>query len=192
MRACATRRRRARWNWSRRLAFLKRGLTPFFVAALCVTAAGAGVLAYRQWMAPAPLTEVRPDLEFRDLDGNPHRLSEWSGKLLLLNFWATWCTPCLKEIPLLVEAQKQHAARGLQIVGVAMDPVRAFRERLGINYPLMVGEAEVIDAMDRLGDPLGAFPFSVLIAPDGRIIDRASGDLSREELEAWLEAHLPR
>jgi thiol-disulfide isomerase/thioredoxin len=172
----------------------KKGLTLLLVAALCIAAAGAGLLAYRHFIAPAPLTEVRPDLEFRDLDGNTHRLSDWSGKLLLLNFWATWCTPCLKEIPLLVEAQKQHAARGLQIVGIAMDypdPVRAFRERLGINYPLMVGEAEVIDAMDRLGDPLGAFPFSVLIAPDGRIIDRASGDLSREELEAWLKAHLP-
>ena len=163
------------------------------LVALCFAAALAGYTAYRFFAANEAAAEVRPDLEFRDLDGHAHKLSEWSGKLLLLNFWATWCTPCLKEIPLLVEAQKLHAARGLQIVGIAMDhadPVRAFRERLGINYPIMVGEADVIAAMDRLGDQLGAFPFSVLIAPDGRIIDRASGDLSREELDAWLTANL--
>lgn len=165
--------------------------------ALCAVSAAAGFGAYRWWQARAPATaaiEVRPDLEFRDLDGRTHKLSEWSGKLLLVNFWATWCAPCLKEIPLLVEAQTQHAARGLQIVGIAMDqaePVREFRDRFKINYPVMVGEAEIASAMDRLGDQLGAFPFSVLIAPDGTIIARASGDLSRDELQAWLDANLP-
>lgn len=168
------------------------------VLLLCAVSAIAGFGAYA-WLqgqrAQATQVELRPDLEFRDLDGAPHRLSEWDGKLVLLNFWATWCPPCLKEIPLLVEAQQQHAARGLQIVGVAMDdvdPVRRFAERLRINYPLMVGEAEVAQAMDALGDTLGAFPFSVLIAPDGRILARAHGELSREELRGWLDDHLPR
>jgi thiol-disulfide isomerase/thioredoxin len=165
--------------------------------ALCGISAAAGFGAYRWWQARESATaaiEIRPDLEFRDLDGRTHKLSEWSGKLLLVNFWATWCAPCLKEIPLLVEAQAQHAARGLQIVGIAMDqaePVREFRDRFKINYPIMVGEAEIASAMDRLGDPFGAFPFSVLIAPDGTIVARASGDLSREELRAWLDANLP-
>jgi thiol-disulfide isomerase/thioredoxin len=168
------------------------------VAALllvCGVAGAAGFGAYGWWHARAPAeTAVRPDLEFRGLDGQPHRLSEWNGKLLLLNFWATWCTPCLKEIPLLVETQRQHGPRGLQIVGIAMDDadlVRAFATRLQMNYPTMVGQAEIADAMDALGDQLGAFPFSVLIAPDGRILDRRSGDLSREEIQEWLDAHLP-
>ena len=163
---------------------------------VCVVSAAVGFGTYRWWQvkAAAEAAATRPDLEFRDLDGRPHRLSEWNGKLLLLNFWATWCTPCLKEIPLLVEAQQQHGARGLQIVGIAMDevePVRRFVERLHMNYPVMTGQAEIAEAMDQLGDPLGAFPFSVLIAPDGRILDRASGDLSREELKAWLDRYLP-
>jgi len=168
------------------------------VAALllvCVVAAAAGFGAYAWWhQRAAAETSVRPDLEFRDLDGQPHRLSEWNGKLLLLNFWATWCTPCLKEIPLLVETQRDHGPRGLQIVGIAMDDaemVRAFAQRLQMNYPIMVGQAEIASAMDVLGDQLGAFPFSVLIAPDGRILDRRSGDLSREEIAAWLSEHLP-
>jgi len=163
---------------------------------VCVVAAGVGYGSYRVWQqrSAAQAAAMRPDLEFRDLAGQAHRLSEWDGKLLLLNFWATWCTPCLKEIPLLVETQQQHGARGLQVVGIAMDeaePVHRFAERLHINYPIMIGQAEIARAMDDLGDQLGAFPFSVLIAPDGRILDRISGDLSREEIKALLDQYLP-
>jgi thiol-disulfide isomerase/thioredoxin len=163
---------------------------------LCTISAAAGFGAWQWWrtQAAAEQAELRPDLEFRDLTGRPHRLSEWNGKLLLLNFWATWCAPCLKEIPLLVEAQQQFGPRGLQIVGLAMDqlePVLQFKARLNINYPIMLGEADILSAMDQLGDQLGAFPFSVLISPDGRIIERASGDLTREELRAWLDGNLP-
>jgi len=163
---------------------------------VCVVSAGAGFGAWRwhQATAATKAAERRPDLALQDLDGKPHRLSEWDGKLVLLNFWATWCAPCLKEIPLLVEAQRQHGARGLQIVGVAVDevdPVRSFAQRLKINYPVMAGGPEVYDAMHDLGAELEALPFSVLIAPDGRIVDRTSGDLSAEELKEWLDAHLP-
>ena len=167
------------------------------LVALCVAAAVGGFSAHRFWQAGDAVEatgEIRPDLEFQGLDGQPHKLSEWNGKLLLLNFWATWCTPCLKEIPLLVEAQKAHGANGLQIVGIALDKpelVQQFRDRFQINYPLMVGEADVIRGMDALGDTLGAFPFSVLIAPDGRILQRVSGDLSPEEFEELLGPHLP-
>jgi thiol-disulfide isomerase/thioredoxin len=163
---------------------------------VCVVSAGAGFGAWRwhQVTAAAKAAEQRPDLAFKDLDGKPHKLSEWDGKLVLLNFWATWCAPCLKEIPLLVEAQSLHAARGLQVVGVAVDeiePVRSFAQRLKINYPLLAGGPEVYDAMHDLGAELEALPFSVLIAPDGRIVARASGDLSASELKEWLDAHLP-
>ena len=166
------------------------------LALVCVVAAAAGFGAYRMWQArsAAEAAAMRPDLQFRGLDGQSHRLSEWDGKLVLLNFWATWCTPCLKEIPLLVEAQRRHGPRGFQIIGIAMDdaePVSRFAERLHMNYPIMVGQAEIAAAMDQLGDQLGAFPFSVLIAPDGRILDRASGDLSAEELQVWLDRYLP-
>ena len=161
---------------------------------VCAVAAAAGFGAYRYWHGGAGADTARADLGFLDLDGRTHRLEEWRGKLLLLNFWATWCTPCLKEIPLLVETQQQYGGRGLQIVGIAMDeaePVRRFKERLQMNYPIMVGQADIARAMDALGDELGAFPFSVLIAPDGRILGRISGDLSREEIKELLDRHLP-
>ena len=158
-------------------------------------AAGAGFGAWHWWNGRDTGQVARADLAFRDLDGQPRTLADWRGKLVLLNFWATWCTPCLKEIPLLVETQREHGPRGLQIVGVAMDEVdavKAFAQRLQMNYPTMVGKGEIAAAMDELGDELGAFPFSVLIAPDGRILDRRSGDLSREEIAQWLDEHLPR
>lgn len=166
------------------------------VLLLCLLSAAAGVGAWWWWQEQraVELAQQRPDLEFRDLDGRPHRLSEWNGKLLLLNFWATWCTPCLKEIPLLIQAQRDYGPRGLQVVGLALDQreaVEGFRARLGINYPLMLGEADIIAAMDALGDQLGAFPFSVLIAPDGRILARESGALTGPELRDWVEGRLP-
>jgi thiol-disulfide isomerase/thioredoxin len=162
--------------------------------AVCGLAAAAGFTSYRVMHAAKPAgDELRADLEFRDLKGQRHKLSEWNGKLLLVNFWATWCAPCLKEIPLLVETQQKNAARGLQVVGIAMDdvePVRQMSKRLEINYPVMAGGAEISAAMDSLGDRLGALPFSVLIGPGGEILDRRSGALTAEELQDWL-AKLP-
>jgi thiol-disulfide isomerase/thioredoxin len=163
------------------------------VVVLCLVSAAAGFGAYRWWQARGPqaeAVELRPDLQFFDLDGTPHRLSEWNGKLLLLNFWATWCAPCIAEIPLLVDAQRKYGARGLQVVGIAMDetqPVRDFATRMKMNYPIMIGGPEITDAMDRLGDELGALPFSVLIAPDGRIVARTSGALQRDDITGWVK-----
>lgn len=170
------------------------------VALLCLLSAGIGAGAYRWWLArhlagpeQAAAPEIRPDLEFVGLDGKAHHLSDWNGKLVLVNFWATWCAPCMKEIPLLVDAQQKNAARGLQVVGIAMDdpqPVQQLVTHAHINYPIMVGQMEITSAMDALGDQLGALPFSVLISPDGHILDRQTGGLSPDDLANWL-SHLP-
>jgi thiol-disulfide isomerase/thioredoxin len=173
-----------------------RGRDALALLLVCAVAGTAGFGAWHWWQgreAREVSAIARADLAFPDTDGRVRRLDEWRGKLVLLNFWATWCTPCLKEIPLLVETQQQYGPRGLQIVGIAMDdldPVKAFAARLRVNYPILIGQADVAIAMDELGDELGAFPFSVLIAPDGRILDRSSGDLSHEEISAWLDEHL--
>jgi thiol-disulfide isomerase/thioredoxin len=166
----------------------------FVAAALAaaVLSAGAGFGAWHWWNGSKDAdtwASVAMTAQFQGLDGKPHTLSEWNGKLLLVNFWASWCVPCLNEIPLLIEAQKAHGARGFQVVGLAMDTreqVQAMQKRLGINYPLLLGQANVMDAMDALGDPLGAFPFSVLIGPDGRILARVAGGVTRDELQSWL------
>jgi len=160
------------------------------LAALLLAAAAAGFFGYRAWH-PA---DAAPDLVFQGLDGQPHRLADWRGKLVLLNFWATWCAPCLKEIPLLAEAHRRHAGAGLQLVGVAVDDaaaVQAFLLRQPVSYPVMIGGPELFQVMDSLGDRLGALPFSVLVGRDGAILERISGDLDRAELDELLADRLP-
>jgi thiol-disulfide isomerase/thioredoxin len=159
---------------------------------LLLAAAAAGFFAYR-WLehrnAPAP------ELGFTDLDGKPHALSEFRGKLTLVNFWASWCAPCLHEMPLLVKAQADYGARGLQIVGPAVDAPAAVRDivkKFGIPYPVFVGDDEVVKAMEALGNDMGVLPYSVLIAPDGKILERIYGGLSAERLQALLEADLAK
>jgi thiol-disulfide isomerase/thioredoxin len=133
---------------------------------------------------------------FSSLDGVPSQLQQWQGKLLLLNFWATWCVPCTKEIPELVKLQDRYGAQGLQIVGAAVDDPDAVKRalpKLKINYPLLGGSTDDLTAdMEKLGNGFGALPFSVLISPQGRILDRHPGPFTAAELQALVAGRLPR
>src|SRR5581483_87389 len=104
-------------------------------AGVCLVAAAAGYFGFRYWHArePQPAAQARPPLpavSLKDLEGQPHGFADWRGKLLLVNFWATWCAPCLKEIPELAKIQAQYGARGLQIVGPAVDDPDAVRSMI--------------------------------------------------------------
>lgn len=172
---------------------LKRAL---LIAGLCLVSATAGFSLFRLFNQPAEDApgSAAPELVLTDLSGARHPLSEWRGRLLLVNFWATWCAPCMNEIPLLVKAQAQYGSRGLQIIGPAMDDplaVQAALPRLGIVYPVLVGDSEVANAMTALGDTLGALPFSVLIGTDGTILKRKHGEFEQDELQKLIEKHLP-
>lgn len=167
-----------------------------FVAVLAFVAGVAGFALYHYTTPPKADTArtLAPELTLPTLDGGRASLSELRGKLVLVNFWATWCAPCLQEIPLLVEMQTRYASRGLQLLGPALDDpeqVRASLPRLKIQYPVLVGDAQVTRAMDALGDTLGALPFSVLIDSHGYVVARKHGEFEREELIRLIEAHLP-
>jgi thiol-disulfide isomerase/thioredoxin len=130
---------------------------------------------------------------FPDTDGVPRPLAQWSQKLLVINFWATWCAPCLEEIPLLVKAQQNHGSKGLQIVGIAADSranVVKFVEKLAINYPSLVDEAGAIAFSQRLGNRFGLLPFTVVISPAGQIVLVKLGVISAEEIEGLVSKHL--
>lgn len=172
------------------------------LAFLAVVALGvAATLLARHSYRPAPAGAdgraapgtLAADLRLPTLDGTERALSDWRGKLLLVNFWATWCTPCLHEIPMLVRFQQQYGDRGLQVIGPAVDdpdPVRTAVVPLRINYPVMIGDGAA-DGMAALGDTLGALPYSVLISSDGEVLYRKHGEFSQEELQALVEKNLP-
>jgi len=125
-----------------------------------------------------------PDFSLESLDGKTTRLSDFRGKAVLLNFWATWCGPCKIEMPWFVDFQKQYGSQGLQIVGVAMDDaskedIGKFARDMGVNYPILIGKEAV-------GDQYGGIPGlpeTFLIARDGKIVDKIIGLRGKAEIE---------
>lgn len=139
------------------------------------------------------LPQQPPDFTLTDINGQSHSLADYQDKVLLLNFWATWCTPCLKEIPRLQAAHEQYASQGLAIVGPALDDsaaVNSFVAAHTMEYPVIVGDQNLFDLMDALGDELGALPFTVVINRAGDIVERHSGELSQKQLDRYLADYL--
>jgi thiol-disulfide isomerase/thioredoxin len=126
---------------------------------------------------------------FPDLNGQRQALSQWRGKVLVLNFWATWCPPCREEIPGFMKLQRELADNGVQVVGIAIDRgdnVNDFAREFGINYPLLLGEDTAFELQSRLGNRSGELPFTVVIDANGRPLSRHLGALSTDQLRALL------
>lgn len=123
------------------------------------------------------------DWTFLDVNGDERLIRDWSQSLLVLNFWATWCPPCLTEIPGFISIQENYGGKGVQFVGIALDSamaVRAFQESNNVNYPLLIGEDDVIAYMRLLGNSIGALPYTVIISQAGEILYSHNGE--------WLES----
>jgi len=124
-----------------------------------------------------------PDFTLPNLAGEPRKSNEWGGKVLILNFWATWCPPCLEEIPTFVALQEELGDRGLQFVGIAIDApeeVRRFAETHRINYPVLLGGEEAIELSRNLGNRFQGLPFSVLFNRHGQVVYQQGGVLTEE------------
>jgi peroxiredoxin len=133
------------------------------------------------------------DFQLPTLGGQQLRLHDQRGKVVLLNFWATWCPPCRREIPLFIELQRRYAKQGLQIVGISVDnpeAVARYWQEMRINYPLLIADETTFELMAAYGNSQGGLPYSVLIAADGRIAGVKIGPYHREELETALKPHL--
>jgi len=136
-------------------------------------------------------TGVAPDFTLQSLDGKTVRLSDFRGKPVVLNFWATWCGPCKIETPWLVEMQNQYGAQGLQIVGVAMDDsgkdeIARFAKNMGMNYPVALGKEAVGDAYGGVS----YLPESFFVGRDGKIVDKIMGLEGRSEIEDAIKKAL--
>jgi peroxiredoxin len=166
------------------------------IVVLALAGALGGLWTSHVWRTSTQeIATPAPAVNLIALDGKTVTLEQYRGKLLLVNFWATWCAPCLKEMPLLVNAQKQYGARGLQIIGPAMDEakdVTAMATKLGVNYPVMADFASAEAAMATLGNKQGALPFSVLIDANGMIVKTVLGGFHEDDLKSLIEAHLPK
>ena len=131
--------------------------------------------------------------EFTDLAGEQRLLSEWQGPFLVLNFWATWCPPCLKEIPSFVELQNQFGADKVQFLGIAydyLDEVQKFLEKTPVNYPVLLGGDDVAIFMRELGNKIGGLPYTAVIDKDGKLVASHQGEWHQEDAASTLQALL--
>jgi thiol-disulfide isomerase/thioredoxin len=135
--------------------------------------------------APAghPPPDALPEISLPDSSGSPHRLSEWAGKPLVVNFWATWCEPCRREIPLLENLRHENRQNTFEIVGIAIDhrdSVDKYVRDMKIDYPVLIGEKGGLEAAAAFGmEPV--LPFSVFADAQGRIVTLKVGELHRDE-----------
>jgi thiol-disulfide isomerase/thioredoxin len=150
--------------------------------------------------AGAAAAKPAPEVTLKDLDGKELSLSQYKGKVVLVNFWATWCEPCQVEIPWLIEMQQKYAAKGFTVLGIAMDEEGASvvtpwvqKERFDVNgsksqmnYPIVIGNDA---AADKFGGLLG-YPTSVLVTRDGKIVKRITGLISYDEISKSIESQL--
>ncbi len=132
-----------------------------------------------------------PPLILKDLDGKQHNLYDWHGRVIMLNFWATWCGPCQVEIPDFIEYQKQYADQGLQIIGIGLDEVRKLRNfvrTVGINYPILQADPELqYSLLNQWGNPFGVLPFTVIIAKDGQLVYMQQGIFNKQAFDKFVK-----
>ena len=160
--------------------------------------AAIACLATRNWSKPtepmrggnAATHPFAPDFSVSDLSGQTLQLSRYRGKVVLLNFWATWCAPCRSETPRLVDLQNKYGGEGLQIVGISLDDdprrVDAFDQQLRMNYPVAIGDAKLAE---QYGGVLG-LPVSFLIGRDGRICAKHTGEADISLIEREIKSLL--
>ena len=139
--------------------------------------------------APAHLAETIPTFTLTDREGVPRSLQDWQGRALIVNFWATWCAPCRREIPLLQRIAQDRAADGFVVIGIAVDfrdKVLAYADEMQIEYPLLIGEQDALDAAAAFGVDAIGFPFTVFTDRQGKVVYAHMGELHEPEARLIL------
>ncbi len=172
-------------------------LVPIVVAAIIAVMLFAGIHSARKNRAGGSVSgklqgKVAPDFELQSLEGKNVKLSDFRGKAVLLNFWATWCGPCKIEIPWFIEFQKKYGPAGLQVVGVSVDDTQAklkpYVAQMKMNYPVLQG-LDHDDMQDAYG-PMFGIPVTVVISRDGKVCAKHVGLSSKDAFEAEIKSLL--
>jgi len=163
------------------------------VLAVALLATGAGFFAYRATLPDRSVAEAAAELmrlRLPDVSGKDQSLAQWQDKVVIVNFWATWCGPCREEIPVLLRVQAKHASNGVQVVGISIDSVDKVREfaiEYRIAYPLVMGSMDVIDLTRRLGNKAAGLPYTIVLDRTGRVVKTHLGGISEVELESAIK-----
>lgn len=175
-------------------------LTVGAAAAAALAGVGAAYWQDKQLALSEPVTLHQPvsgdlnnlwQMQFDTPDGGKLAMQSLKGKPLLINFWATWCPPCVEELPLLERFYSESKAKSVQIVGLAADKteaVRAFLKKLPLTFPIGITDLSGIALSKSWGNLAGGLPFSVMLAADGRVMQRKMGKLSEDDLNIWRNA----
>ena len=130
-----------------------------------------------------------PEFSLLGLDGVRENIKQWQGKALIINFWGTWCPPCKREIPALIDLQSNYQRHGLQVIGIALDrlePVKDYVNENGINYPILLGD-DAIDIAQLLGNDMGLLPYTVIVDQIGNVAYVKNGEADRAVLEEKIK-----
>jgi thiol-disulfide isomerase/thioredoxin len=163
------------------------------IAGVALVALGAGLYFGMRDQAPAPAPAAAAainGLALPDADGKERRIDEWRGKVVVVNFWATWCAPCREEMPEFMKAQQELGPKGLQFVGIAVDQadkVKQYAAEIGLNYPTLVGGFGAMELSKTLGNTLMALPFTVVLDRKGAVAHTQLGVLKPDKLDAIVK-----
>jgi thiol-disulfide isomerase/thioredoxin len=155
------------------------GLAGFYINRASLIATSADGAVHRLMLGSLP-----------DLNGKPQAFSQWRGKVLVVNFWATWCAPCREEIPALMKVQRKYVANGVKVVGIGIDSVvkvRSYAEEMRIDYTLLVGAVEALAVAKDLGNRAEVLPFTVVLDRNGKVVHAQVGAITEASLGAVLE-----
>ena len=156
------------------------------IAGLLALGLGVGVAV---WDRNPPDASALLALSLPDTQGAAQPMRQWQGKVLIVNFWATWCEPCREEMPEFVRAQREFGGKGLQIVGIAIDQrdkVVQFAKELDLNYPALIGGYDAMDLAKPLGNRLAALPFTVILDREGHVAHTQLGPLKPAQLRSII------
>lgn len=168
---------------------MNRKILIFIVIAGAAVAAG---LFTRQYLASDETSQTVAQLNFNlpDLADKPQSIEQWRGKILIINFWATWCPPCLKEISEFIKLQDEYKDKGVQFIGIAIEdkqPVDDYLKRIKINYPILIGGEGATMLAQQWGNVINTVPFTVIVNPQGQIVHRQLGELTRQKVLEVVE-----